>query len=220
MESNSVIIIGFFSLCRQRKYMVVCTCFLYDCLDQTWFFCFGACCSGGLNYFEDIGTFSLACFSPHNLSILCLFLQWLGKHRQVHTHSWVLCSSLHTPCREPQGIRVQEEEELRVVGSELEQGFSAGLARLSFAASTVTSWDWAWWPWSCQRLEGGGKLLLSEGRCCFSNLGCSSHPKDSPHGSSSSNPGFRGLDRRLSLEIQESVFIWKAPKTQGRICRK
>lgn len=125
--------------------------------------------------------FLLVCFSPTSIPCCDLSLPWLDKHRYIY-NSWGLCSLLHTPCREPQGNHIEEEEELRVLGSELEQGFSAGLARLNFAASAVRAQDQARWPWNCQRLEGGERLQLPEGSC-FSNPGCSS------------NPGFGGLDR-------------------------
>jgi len=86
-----------------------------------------------------------------------------------------LCSSLHTPYREPHGNCTPEEEQLRVLRSELEQDFSEALARLNFAASALDLGTRLDDP-ATVRLEGGERLLLSGGSC-FSNLGCSSRPQ-------------------------------------------
>lgn len=77
-------------------------------------------------------------FSP-SLLFFCIFsFLWpslprsdLHRYEQI-CHSLGLCSSLHTPYREPHGNYTAEEEQLRVVGSELEQDFSEALGRAEF----------------------------------------------------------------------------------------
>lgn len=78
-------------------------------------------------------TFSLSLFFLYIFSFLWSSLHLLDLHRYVQIrHSLGLCSSLHTPYREPHGNYTTEEEQLRVVGSELEQDFSEALGKAEF----------------------------------------------------------------------------------------
>lgn len=128
-------------------------------------------------------------FSP-SLLFFCIFsflwpsLPWSDLHRYAQIcHSLGLCSSLHTPYREPHGNYTAEEEQLRVrAGARLLRG-------------TWQGWILLLQPWDLGArlgdpavvwLEGGERLLLSEGNS-FSNPGCSSHPKHLLCGSNSSS---------------------------------